>query len=196
MTTIAVDVDDVLFDWDGLFRAWAERSHGVTYTPADLAAYGWSAPFDDWAATALEFLSEPTVAGAPPLPGARAATVALARHVRLVAITNRATCQLDVTTTWLATHLPGVFRDVVCCDERDRGGSLVPKADVCAEIAAVALIDDLPANLSPLVGTQTSAVLFDRGYPWARQPTERHVVRVSGWAGAEAVLWPITRRRG
>lgn len=181
--TIGVDVDDVLADHAAAFIAFSNEYYGTnltreTYTEKWLEF--WPVDWDEIMRRAGEFHTPETTAAYAVLSGAQEALQALSKSYNLVVVTARTKTIVQTTHDWLGKHFEGVFSDVHFVPIWEENNT-VTKADICKEIGADYLIDDVVRHCNIAAKGGITPLLFGN-YVWNRSETvEPNVVRVADW---------------
>jgi 5'(3')-deoxyribonucleotidase len=181
--TIAIDVDDVLAAHIEAFVAHSNVMYGTNLTPeqySEVWSEIWGVDHNTVEQRALEFHHPEIVGNFGVIKDAQEALEQLKVKRDLVIVTGRSKHIIDTTKDWLGKNFPGLFSDVhfVPIWEPD---NKITKADICVDIGADYLVDDLirHCNLAAQVGIK--AVLF-ASHAW-NQDEELHpdVTRVDNW---------------
>lgn len=184
---VAVDLDDVLFDFVGPFFSWHNLRYGTDLTPQDLGPAKYL--FEAWDGTKEEaidrlprFFDEVDVLGLEPITGAAECLERIGAEYRLAVVSARDPSFVALTETWIDRYFTGVFdRVILGIGHSERGERSVTKADVCRQIGASVLIDDQLGHLTPAAEKGVRGLLFGR-YPWnRRQPMPPNTIRVADW---------------
>lgn len=104
---------------------------------------------------------------------------ALKQHFNLEVVTARNPRRIAETAGWLAMRLPGVFSSVHF--NRAYNGRNVTKADVCLDIGAKYLIDDLPEHCNIAAEAGIVPVLLN---PKLSSEIHPDVIHVPDWPSA------------
>jgi hypothetical protein len=204
---ICIDCDEVLCCFVAGINAWHNRVHHTSLTPAAYHSThfakvpGWG---DDLVADAKVqafFAGSPEWLGLAPVPGACEALQALRRawpQLQLQVVTARSSKQGGVTQAFLDAHFPGVFSGVHYLSAYDNALHLdAParsKGEVCAELGALALVDDSPSYCTQASPHLPLVLLFSRvpwntgQAAWERPQLPCNVVRAPSWGLAGALL--------
>lgn len=84
----------------------------------------------------------------------------------LYIVTARAVELIPITRAWVGQHFPGIFRDIHFVPIWDPNNTLT-KADICTQIGANYLIDDLAKHCNIAASQGIQAILFG-DYAWNR----------------------------
>lgn len=100
-------------------------------------------------------------------------------HV-LYAVTGRQSVARDTTETWLNTHFPSVFQDLVMTNSFTP--KEIPKSHLCSSLNLNAIIDDSFETCRDCKNEGLEAIHFVGAplYPWCHV-TDPDVIRVSNW---------------
>ncbi|KAG6866031.1 hypothetical protein C0991_009440 [Blastosporella zonata] len=180
---IAIDLDDVLSQTNQTVADW----HNVTYgTNMDLSLfyyyYYWKNPFwgtpEETFIKVKQFYATDRIFNTSVVPGAREGVQALKdMGFRLVIVTARTEDNADESWEWTNKHYPGLFDSIICTgqfkDAHKTGHEVVTKlskAQVCADLGAVLLIDDSVENaLQCATYKEPTQVLLFGDYEWNKR---------------------------
>lgn len=183
--TIAIDVDDVLADHAAAFTEFSNQNYGTNITQHEYTEqWGKLWQIDDWEEVerrATEFHTTNSVADYLLIDGAQAALRQLADYYNLTIVTARRQTSIEATYNWLEQHFEDVFTEVHFVPIWQPGNT-VTKADICNQIAADYLIDDLGKHCNVAAQAGVTALLFG-DYNWNRgDELDPSVIRVRDWA--------------
>lgn len=184
---IAVDLDEVVVHTAQRILDYYEDNHGVRvpierYYDGDLQKWG-GVPGDEVVRRLNTFIQTDEYFAIPPDDGALEGLESLASRYSLHAVTGRPYFVESATRRWAQKHLPNVFTDIVHTSHYLEGhAKRVTKLEICQDIGAIALIDDLPDHLRPLVGSRTAPILHGE-HPWS-DPEDLHpeIVKTPRWS--------------
>jgi uncharacterized protein len=183
---IAIDFDDVVFNFNGHFIPWHNEHHGSdvtyegTYTFSMTDVYGVDADTLLERVRTFAHTQHHTVL---PIPGAVSALKRLMTQYELHIVTSRSETLHDTTSEWLAHHVPGVFHHLHFTN--GFGGlshhEKRSKSDVCTDINARVHIDDAYMHAEEVaINAGIPTILPDR--PWNRNDMlHPNVVRLHSW---------------
>lgn len=182
--TIAVDLDDVLADHAAAFIEFSNEHYGTALTKDDYTEQ-WNEIWgiDDWdeiLRRANEFHTPEATTSYVILQDARSSLESLAEAYSLAIVTARPKALIKTTHDWLERHLSGVFSEVhfVPIWEPDNE---VTKADICRQIGAQYLIDDVVRHCNLAAQGGVNALLFG-GFQWHQgEEIDKNVVQVRDW---------------
>lgn len=181
--TVGVDIDDVVAAHVPSVIQYSNENFGTSLTP-DTYNPDW---FSMWAelkyeeimARAEEF-HKATVANYERIADSDTVLRKLSAKYKLVVITARQRYNVEPTHAWLAQHFEGIFEETHFVPIWEPGNK-VTKADICKDIGADYLIDDLPRHCNLAAEGGIKALLFG-DYPWCRDHSvNKDVVRVKNW---------------
>jgi 5'(3')-deoxyribonucleotidase len=181
--TIAIDIDDVLANHVEAFNAFSNKTYGTDLTIEDYSdrwADFWDLSDDEIEKRALEFQTQEEIAGFKVKDESKEALEQLKENYDLVIVTARRKHIVDTTIKWLDKYFPEVFKGIHFVPIWVPSNKIT-KGDICKQVGADYLIDDVPkhCNLAAEVGIK--AILFG-DYSWNRN-TEiaKDVVRCKDW---------------
>jgi 5'(3')-deoxyribonucleotidase len=95
-------------------------------------------------------------------------------------VTARRAHLIDTTREWLANYFPGYFKDIHFVPIWEPGNTIT-KADICKQIEADYLIDDLPKHCNVAADGGIKAILFG-DYSWNKNENlHSGVVKCKDW---------------
>lgn len=181
--TIAVDIDDVLAAHVEAFVKFSNEKYGTRLTPEDYTDHWadlWHEDHDEVERRAKEFHVPQSVIQYRLIEEADTALRKLSKDYALVVVTARRQALLKTTKDWLDSYLPGVFKDTHFVPIWVPNNK-VTKADICQQIGADYLIDDLPRHCNLAAKAGIATILFGN-YSWNRnEKVADGVVRAKDW---------------
>jgi len=193
--SIAVDLDDVLFDFVGYFFQWHNEQYGTALRPEDIAG---KKIWETWGGTAEEaservprFYHEVGMLELEPIDGAVMALEQLNTRYKMTVISARDSSTRRITQAWIDKYLPDVFDEIVLGigDPMARGRPMT-KAELCKQVGAKLLIDDQLVNARHVAAAGIDALLFG-DYPWNQAASlPPGIKRVQDWPHVARVLLP------
>ncbi len=190
---IAVDLDDVLFDFIGHFFRWHNQRYGTALQPEDMV---YETLWEAWGGTRAEaaervprFFQEVDTLSLHPMEGAVPALDELKRRFDLTIVSARDLSTADVTREWVDKFFPRVFDEVVLGVGNPIAKSRpLTKADVCVQVGAYLLIEDQLSHASVVAAAGIRVLLFGGG-PWNRAGSlPPGIERVEDWAHVVRLL--------
>ena len=180
---IAVDLDDVLAEHIEAFIEFSNKNHGTNFTKQDYLEQWkdlWGISYGEVEERALNFLTNETVGGFGVIEDAYRVLDVLKKERDLVIVTARPKHTIDSTLEWVDHNFPATFSGVHFVPIWDPGPKKT-KAEICKEIGADYLIDDLIRHCNLAIEGRIKALWFAR-IGW-RQPDKLHsdVVRMASW---------------
>lgn len=167
--TIAIDVDDVLAAHVPAFVAFSNQRYGTNLTVEDYEGHFakvWEVEHEEVERRALEFHTSVSAAEYELIAASNITIMSLSQHYNLKIVTARRKEMIQPTLEWLEQYFPGVFNDVHFVPIWEPN-NLVTKADICKEIGADYLIDDLPEHCIIASAGGIESLLFG-DYAWNR----------------------------
>jgi 5'(3')-deoxyribonucleotidase len=181
--TIAIDVDDVLAAHVPAFIAFSNERYGTSLTIDDYVdhwAVLWRIEHAEAEERAAEFHSSVGAQEYETVQASNEAIERLKQDYDLTIITARRREMIEPTYGWLQSYYPDVFNEVHFVPIWEPNNT-VTKADICRQIGAEYLIDDLPSHCNVAAQGGIKPLLFG-DYPWNRnEQIEDGVVRVPDW---------------
>jgi len=199
LPVLAFDFDEVCVGYLPAFVEFNNAVHGTRLTLDDFQSYLFHevkecelASAADATERVYEFHSSANFDNIRPLPGALEALRELARHLELHVVTSRQTDIEAQTRACAAAFFPGCFAALHFGNHFGKGGAKISKPQMCADIGAVALIDDSLSYAAQCAAAGLPVFLFGE-YGWNRtaEPLSPVITRVSDWG---AVLDELLRK--
>jgi FMN phosphatase YigB (HAD superfamily) len=134
MTTIAFDMDEVIFPFALAYAAWRRTNGLIPFEVANMLRYDFASVLDDAEADGdhtSAFIDDDATLDVLPIDGASAGLAALRRDHRLVIVTNRYATQSPGTLRWLERWMDGIFADIIFPRPRPWGTWRRTKDTVC-----------------------------------------------------------------
>lgn len=188
---LAVDIDDVIFDFGPLYLDRHNKLNGTTITRDEIPSYKIIyflhnlADHEDQEPYITEFLNWVDEQGIPPHPAVIEALRKLETKYSIIALTARPADAYNASKRWLTSHFPGVFQDIHFIRAREDGTT---KLQMCQELGVSIFMDDHPANLKHCDAYATRCLLFGE-YPWTNEINlPDKVERVKDWGEVLEVL--------
>jgi uncharacterized HAD superfamily protein len=190
-TVIAFDFDDVLMPFNMEFVPYHNRLHGTCLMYEDIVSFNTDHVYQCDIGTFTErvhaFYRSPEHADAKPDPDTCEAVRALADRYTLDIVTSRPESIRDYTDAWLQSVFPGMFRTLHCTNSFGAAAGVKKrsKSEVCREIGASVLIEDLLENAEDVARSGIPVLLPDR--PWNSGLVSPGIIRIRSLS--DAVLW-------
>jgi hypothetical protein len=181
---IAIDLDDTVVDTrrvvlDAAARLDLQQRNTDSFHPRD-----WFDMTGEQDRALFDGIST-GLATAPAVSGAKAALEYLHPIARLVAVTGRSRDEHgEATQRWLTDNCPNLFADVVFAD---REGANLSKADICRDIGASVLIDELPEYVLSVAKAGIDVVYLHRSLRWQYPIDDTKVSTTTSWEQAARV---------
>lgn len=180
---IAVDVDDVLADHVAAFVRFSNSQYGTDlgkHNYDDRWSTLWDVDRNEIERRALEFHTPESIMEYGLIEAAQAALILLSGKYDLAIVSARPRHVIDSTGVWLDKHFGPIFKEVHFLPywEVENRKS---KADICNQIGAEFLIDDIVKHCNLAAECGVKPLLFG-DYSW-NQTGEIHkdVKRVKNW---------------
>ncbi|OGL30777.1 hypothetical protein A3F37_04135 [Candidatus Saccharibacteria bacterium RIFCSPHIGHO2_12_FULL_41_12] len=181
--TIAIDIDDVIAQHVPEFIEFSNKNYNTNLSMHDYRDHWaeiWQVDHEEMKKRELDFHSK-RVHNFKKLKEADRVLEFLKENYDLVIVTARPQYLVDSTHVWLERFYDGIFSDVHFVPIWE-AGSKITKADVCRQIGADYLIDDMPLHCNIASSAGITALLFG-DYPWNRNlDLSEGVVRVNKWS--------------
>lgn len=163
LPVIAIDIDDVLFPFLDEIVHYHNRIKGATLSEHDYTTFQFGQVWGVDEPEAVEIVNgflHSDHMHLQPIPGAQASLERLSKDFQIVLVTARHQEFEESTATWLKTHLPGLFQNVVFAGNPHDGRPYRTKGEICQELGARLLIDDHPQNLLSAAEYGIDGILF------------------------------------
>ena len=180
---IGVDADDILAAHIEAFVEHSNRYYGTQLTPEEYTEQWdvlWGVDHDEVERRAWEFHTPEIVGNFGAIAEAEVVLRSLKRRRDLVIVTARAEHIVDTTLEWVEKHFPNLF-DEVHFVPIWQPGNTITKADICRDIGANYLIDDLIRHCNVAAEAGIQPMLFRRVKWDQRQEPDPRVVEVKSW---------------
>lgn len=188
--SIAVDLDDVLAAHVEAFIEFSNANYGTHLTIEDYDDHWndlWGVDRAEIDKRAAKFLIPGTVAEFVVKEEATAALRKLKQEYDLYIVTARGQHLIGTTTEWVEKHFKGLFKATHFVPIWDPHNQLT-KGDICKQIGANYLIDDIAGHCNTAAASGVKAILFG-DYAWNRQEAiVSGVIRCKNWDDVLAYL--------
>ena len=180
---IAVDLDDVLAANVESFISFSNKNFGTSLTWKNYHhswAEMWGVDEAEAERRNLMFHNAENFMNFQAIPKAQEALQYLGKKYDLYLVTARRKISIDLTFEWLNAHFANVFQGVHFVPIWEPNNTLT-KADICQDIGAEYLIDDLAKHCNPAAKAGIKAILFG-DYDWNRdEDVVPGVIRCANW---------------
>ncbi len=181
---IAIDLDDVIFDFNGTFAIWHNSSYDTNVTYENITNFDLTKIYNVDSNTIfnrLDIFRTQHWEEMSLVSGTLNALYCLKDFSSLHVITARCESLRLVTESMLDTHMSNVFTELhltngVTSINQDKERR---KIDICREIGAIILIDDNPNHVTDFIDGDTKLLVPDR--PWNQNELPQGVVRCGSW---------------
>ena len=181
--SIAIDLDDVLAAHVESFVAFSNANYGTNLGVEDYRDHWanlWGVENEEIERRAAKFHIPETVSAFAVKEEAKMALQKLSDGHDLYIVTARRQKLIDTTTEWVDRHFKGIFKDTRFVPIWEPNNTIT-KADICRQIGARWLIDDLAGHCNIAAQGGIEAVLFG-DYAWNRnEEIVSGVTRCKNW---------------
>lgn len=183
---IAIDLDEVLADTTPALIRYHNATYGTLLTFEDFRHYEW---WRVWGGTReesvkkfLDFVSTPYFQEVLPVKGSQEVLSKLRKDHVLHVVTSRQTELESVTSLWVDTYFPGVFREIHVANHAQwaLSGKTRTKVEICRRLDATLLVEDSLVYASECESDNIPVLLLD--YPWNQGKVPSNTKRVLSWA--------------
>ena len=190
---VAVDLDDVLFDFLGYFFKWHNEHYGTDLLPEEMV---YSTIWEAWGGTREEaaervpmFFHEIDMLNIAPIEGAVPALNRLKGQFRLAIISARDSSTKNVTRAWIDEYFKDIFDHIVLGIGNPLAETrAMTKAEVCRQLGADVLIDDQLRHARDVAEAGIPVLLFGDTPSNQANSLPPDVMRVQDWAHVLNVL--------
>lgn len=192
LEVIAVDLDDVLFDFIGHFFDWHNRVYGTHIRREDMIFETLWEAWDGTKTEAMErvprFFNQPEHLQLEPIPGSVEVLDRLRHRYRLHIVSAREPEAADSTLAWIDKHFEGIFEGVNLGIANPTRPKPQTKAEVCQRLGATTLIDDQLIHIDECVRLGIRVLLYGNQV-WNRtDQLPLLATRVADWQEVEHAL--------
>jgi uncharacterized HAD superfamily protein len=184
ITTIALDLDDVVYPYFPNIIAFHNEKYGTNLTYKDCTSYElnkvWGGTEEEAIRKVKEF--QETELFKKMLPHEECIRIIkdLSKRRKLISVTARPETMRQETLESLEKHLPACINQVYFTNEWAETGIKRRKAEICLEVGAKLIIEDSYKNASECADMGIHAILISR--PWNQSTeTHRNLYRVNNW---------------
>ena len=172
---IAVDLDDVLMDFNNPLFGFYNEKHDTHHKLEDLTSYqvesAWGCPQEKALEIIKQFYVSKEHKTALPKKGAVKALSILKKDFRLVVITARSPEFKEISERWINFHFLNTFESIHFSHK---------KSEICDELGVELFIDDALHNALDVGKPERPVYLFDA--PWnQKEDLPEHITRVKSW---------------
>jgi len=190
---VAVDMDDVLFDFLGEFFKWHNKNFSSTYKPSDMVFDKlwevWGGNKEETLEYIQSFWSETNQLKIEPISGSDTVLKKLSSKYHLAVVSARFASTSMETQAWIDKYFHGIFDEVIL-GVSDPMAEKRPqrKADLCLELGVKTLIDDQLVHAMECNSLGIDSILFgDLAHNQSEElPTS--VIRVKNWEEIDNLL--------
>eukprot|EP01053_Blabericola_migrator_P004140 Blabericola_migrator_1__4139@NODE_2263_length_3038_cov_254_795692_g1304_i1_p2_GENE_NODE_2263_length_3038_cov_254_795692_g1304_i1NODE_2263_length_3038_cov_254_795692_g1304_i1_p2_ORF_typecomplete_len249_score29_74NT5C/PF06941_12/1_6e29HAD_2/PF13419_6/2_1e05NIF/PF03031_18/0_0007NIF/PF03031_18/1_1e04Acid_phosphat_B/PF03767_14/0_0063_NODE_2263_length_3038_cov_254_795692_g1304_i120112757 len=168
LPVFALDIDEVLADTLTQCNAWHNEVFGTSYTIDDYKSYRfcetWGCTDDEAMTRFLAFTKSPYWDRIEPIPGSQEFVRQMQLYYRLAIVTSRQNYLKDSTHAWLDKHFGiGSFYFIGFGNQwlAEKNAIKISKYEMCKQLNAIALVDDLPRHIMDVLPVVKCAILFN-----------------------------------
>eukprot|EP01057_Protomagalhaensia_wolfi_P001126 Protomagalhaensia_wolfi_Nauph_80__1125@NODE_1661_length_1411_cov_102_981050_g1287_i0_p1_GENE_NODE_1661_length_1411_cov_102_981050_g1287_i0NODE_1661_length_1411_cov_102_981050_g1287_i0_p1_ORF_typecomplete_len247_score10_26NT5C/PF06941_12/4_8e30HAD_2/PF13419_6/3e08Acid_phosphat_B/PF03767_14/0_0001NIF/PF03031_18/0_00031_NODE_1661_length_1411_cov_102_981050_g1287_i06471387 len=207
LPVFAIDVDEVLAATMPQITAWHNATYGTSYSVSDYKSYKfcqtWQCSDQEAMSRFVAFTQSRYWDAIEPVPGAQEFVREMKKHFRLAVVTSRQNYLQESTLKWLDKHFGlDSFFHIGFGNQwlADKDAVKVSKHDMCQQIGAVALVDDLPKYIFDVLPVVNRAVLFNPenayGWGWIAEgvlAAEPRIAVARSWSDVLKVAFTLRR---
>jgi len=189
---IAIDVDDVLADFNNHFAQFINTHFGYSVSSQEFFSFRYEESLGCTTKKAYEmvdtFFASPDFAEIAPLIGAVEGVEELKKHHELIVITARQERIAQETLDFLTRHFGVFYSEVVFTGQSREPESRKTKAQACKERGVDYLIEDHFDYAKQCADLGIKVLMID--VPWNQHAKELppEIRRVTGWQEIVAIL--------
>jgi 5'(3')-deoxyribonucleotidase len=181
--SIAVDLDDVLASTAEALIIFSNANYGTNFKIDDYDdewARLWNIEQEEVERRSIEFHIPQNLAAFEVKVKAKSAIQKLSTKYDLYIVTARSYRLKDSTKEWVERHFKNAFLDIHFVPLWEPSNK-VTKTDICKQIGATYLIDDLPQHCNMAAENGITAILFGN-YGWNHcRKVANNVIRCADW---------------
>lgn len=188
---IAVDLDDVIFDCNGMLQVILLKEFGFAGTYSEFIKLN-----PGMVGVAFEFLYGKYHQDSLSADGSFEALSSIAVFYRMIVITGRSEAVREQTIKWLESNFPGLFKEVYFTNSFLAAESMarIEKHEICANLGIRTIIEDSHEVAVSAASNNMNVLLIDR--PWNREvPQHPNIYRAKGWKDVYELLLKSHRNR-
>jgi uncharacterized HAD superfamily protein len=179
---IAIDIDDVLAEFQISFLNHLNEASGHSLTTDDIVSYHYTdfldITWDEVKAHIFDFYETEEFHNLDPVKHSKESISELSRDNFLYIITSRPKSIQKTTEDWLDMHYGDSFTEIILTDRVN--GSKVKKPDICEDLGISMIVEDSPEEVDEFVNKGVKVHLLDK--PWNRSVHDQDgVIRHSDW---------------
>ena len=178
---LAIDFDDILFDLNGTFTLWHNKTFATSLELQDITHYALNEIYgisnEEMNNRYYQFYETIEHSVTPMIAGAKEAVTELKKEHDLHIVTSRYDRYKKVTLNWLDCYLPQMFTEIHFTNHYETGKRT--KSEVCKEIGACLLIDDAAHHVYDATKEGIPALLLDK--TWNQNDDIGKAIRVRDW---------------
>jgi uncharacterized HAD superfamily protein len=182
---IGIDIDDCLANFVTALNRWHNKTFNTNFKKSHYTNVAfpetWGGTFEEALDKVFRFYSSDDFKTIKPNRGAIEIIDQISQKHELYVITSRAHEIESLTHEWINCYFPNKFRSVIHTNQYNRNRIQMNKSkvDICKEIKANYLIDDMPKYITECANTEVSPIIFDQ--PWNRREMLPNIPRAKNW---------------
>jgi uncharacterized HAD superfamily protein len=190
---LAIDIDDTLMPLADPLIEYSARAYGTNSDKSAIREYNlsnfWNCSDGECLRRIYEYYYLPEFAQIKPFRGTKAGLKKLKQNFDLIVITSRPNIIEDKTISWINTHFPNIFRDVIHTNQFSDSQNYSTKAQICKDHKAFGIIEDHFDHALDCAKQGIYAWLFKK--PWNQNaPNHPKITKIKTWREAIQVLAP------
>lgn len=180
---IAIDIDDVLAEHAESFIEFSNKNCGTNFTIEDYSDNWtdvWDVDDNEFEHRRNNFRTDELFGNFAVKNGSKNALIELGKENDLYIVTARPKHLTDSSKSWINRHFNNIFKDIHFVPIWEPNNK-ISKFDICRQIGADYLIDDLPKHCNIAAESGIKAILFGN-YAWNRNDSlNNNVTRCENW---------------
>ncbi len=188
---IAIDIDDVLADFQIPFLKFYNNQHGTSFTPKDITTYSYAdvlgIPFDEVLRTVYAFYDTKEFIDITPTQGSQAVVHELSKKHRIFVLTSRPFHIENTTQQWIKKHFENCICSILHTNQFSNNASNITKTELCLQNEIALLLEDAPPYIVDALRHNIKTIVFDK--PWNRNiPDHPLLTRVKSWKEVQEIV--------
>ena len=181
---IAVDIDDVLANFQIHFLEFYNKRNGTNFKLKDMFSYDYEKVFKTSKEESREqlnaFYNSQDFSKITPIEGAKESIFELGKKNNLYVITSRPDSTSKETVRWLNEHFPNIFLKVHFINQHQENIPKKSKSEICLKNGYSIIIEDAPKYANECAEKNINVFLLTR--PWnLKEKMNPNIKRVKNW---------------
>lgn len=181
---IAIDIDEVQFEFMNPFAKWHNKTHNTNWNPNDLISYNmwetWGGTKEEAIQKVFQFYNTNDFSNLKPISGAFNAISTLSKEFQICNITARPLIVKEKTIQALNKHFPMIKEDNVYFASNFYENGNGKKSAICKQVNASMMIEDSLEYAIDCASNGIFVILLNR--PWNRSETlPENIIRAQTW---------------